>query len=125
MSSTCVQGRGKQKVRVAKRLQAVEGGNSDSAGMGDAFEQQTQHMSPTHARFLAHWLHLVDLEEGDLSARRAEIWALPGDFPVHTSTDNSLAPWCSRLVLNKTCLTRCTCFAVAVKYALDLQKGCL
>ena len=35
-------------------------------------------MAPSHTAFLAHWLRLVDLEEGDLAAKRAEIWALPG-----------------------------------------------
>ena len=46
--------------------------------MGEAFEERTQCMTPERSAFLAHWLHLVDLEEGDQSARRAEIWALPG-----------------------------------------------
>ena len=73
-----------QMLQAICHVQAVEGGNSDSAGMGDAFDQHTQHMSPAHAQFLAHWLHLVDLEEGDLSARRAEIWALPGGCHWHT-----------------------------------------
>lgn len=63
--------------------QSVEGGNSDSAGMGDAFHEHTQHMTPAHAQFLAHWLHLVDLEEGDLTAKRAEIWAMPGKMCLH------------------------------------------
>ena len=49
--------------------------------MGDAFEDRTQCMTPERLAFLAHWLRLVDLEEGDQSARRAEIWALPGGQP--------------------------------------------
>ena len=61
----------------------MEGGNSNSAGMGDVFAKHTEHMSPAHAKFLAHWLRLVDLEEGDLTARRAEIWALPGTPQLH------------------------------------------
>lgn len=60
-------------------LQAMEAGTSDSAGMGDAFAERTQHMSQAHAHFLAHWLRLVDLEEGDSTAKRSEIWALPGE----------------------------------------------
>ena len=62
-------------------LQATEDGTSESAGMGDAFEDRTQCMTPERSAFLAHWLRLVDLEEGDQSARRAEIWALPGGQP--------------------------------------------
>ncbi len=70
--------KGTRHARSCPNVQAVEGGNSNSAGMGDAFEQHTHLMKPAHAEFLAHWLRLVDLEEGDLSAKRAEIWALPG-----------------------------------------------
>ena len=46
--------------------------------MGEAFEERTLCMTPKRTAFLAHWLHLVDLEEGDQTARRAEIWALSG-----------------------------------------------
>lgn len=63
-------------------MQAVEQGTAESAGMGEAFEGQIGPLSPAHAAFLAHWLHLLDLEEGDLSARRSEIWAMPGG-PQH------------------------------------------
>lgn len=63
-------------------LQAVEGGNAESAGMGPTFVELTGHMSASHAAFLAQWLRLVDLEEGDVSAKRSEIWAMPGAHPV-------------------------------------------
>ncbi len=46
--------------------------------MGAAFEEHTAHLAPAHAAFLRHWLHLLDVEEGGLTARRAEIWAMPG-----------------------------------------------
>ena len=65
--------------RKSTDLQALEAGTSDSAGMGDAFAECTQHMSQAYAQFLAHWLRLVDLEEGDLTAKRSEIWTLPGE----------------------------------------------
>ena len=81
-------------------MQAVEGGSSDSAGMGDAFEQHTRHMMPAHAEFLAHWLRLVDLEEGDLTARRAEIWALPGEPGLQTPAHGTHALLAQRVRLN-------------------------
>jgi hypothetical protein len=69
--------------RLHKRLccglrQALEKGTAETAGMGEHFAAQTGHLSAAHADFLAHWLRLVDLEEGDLSRRRSEFWALPG-----------------------------------------------
>ncbi|BDA50404.1 DNA replication ATP-dependent helicase/nuclease DNA2 [Coccomyxa sp. Obi] len=60
-------------------LGALEGGCAESAGMGPTFSELTGHLSAVHAQFLAHWLHLVDLEEGDTSAKRSEIWAMPGE----------------------------------------------
>ena len=50
--------------------------------MGGEFQARTGHLSPSHAAFLAKWLALVDAEEGDLSARRAEIWVLSGGAPA-------------------------------------------
>lgn len=58
--------------------QALEAGTAATAGMGPAFEEHTRHLSPLHAAFLCHWLQLIDLEEGGLTARRAEIWAMSG-----------------------------------------------
>ena len=81
-------------------MQAVECGDSNSAGMGDAFEQHTHLMQPAHAQFLAHWLQLVDLEEGDLSAKRAEIWALPG-WPCCTRLCMTSPSQCSRLTVEE------------------------
>ena len=73
--------------------------------MGDAFEDRTQCMTPERSAFLAHWLRLVDLEEGDQSARRAEIWALPGGqlgnsgrMPfVHRAAWSALVHWAGLL----------------------------
>ena len=65
-------------VRAHAPWQAVEAGTAATAGMGDAFEQHTGHMAPSHAAFLRDWLQLIDLEEAGLTARRAEIWALSG-----------------------------------------------
>ncbi len=58
--------------------QALDGGCAESAGMGPTFNELTGHLSAAHAQFLAHWLRLVDLEEGDTSAKRSEIWAMAG-----------------------------------------------
>ena len=63
--------------------QAVEGGDAESAGMGAEFHARAGHLSAAHAAFLKKWLGLVDLEEGSLSARRAEIWALSGQSGPH------------------------------------------
>ncbi|KAK9846251.1 hypothetical protein WJX81_000082 [Elliptochloris bilobata] len=57
---------------------ALEAGTAGTAGMGAAFEEHTGHMAPSHVAFLRHWLQLIDMEEGGLIARRAEIWALSG-----------------------------------------------
>ena len=62
----------------------MEAGTAATAGMGAAFEQHTGHMPPSHAAFLRHWLQLVDMEEGGLTARRAEIWALSGALTAAT-----------------------------------------
>lgn len=59
-------------------LQALEGGDSDSAGMGAAFEAHAGHLGPAEAAFMAHWQALLDLEEGDIVGRRANIWRLSG-----------------------------------------------
>ena len=45
---------------------------------GRSLTRARGHLSGAHGAFLARWLRLVDLEEGDPSARRAEIWAMPG-----------------------------------------------
>ena len=58
--------------------QALEGGTSDSAGMGPAFELQAGHLGPGDAAFFRHWHRLLELEEGGSSARRADIWRLSG-----------------------------------------------
>lgn len=59
-------------------VQALEGGNAESAGMGDAFHRETGHLSAQHSAFLAHWHHLLDLEETGLLEKRSEIWRLHG-----------------------------------------------
>lgn len=46
--------------------------------MGAAFLGHTQHLSPSHCAFMAHWLRLLDLEDAASRRRRAEVWALPG-----------------------------------------------
>ena len=58
--------------------QALEGGEADSAGMGPAFDLHAGHLGGAEGAFLARWLALVDLEEGDVAARRALIWRLTG-----------------------------------------------
>ena len=64
-------------------MQAVEGGNADSAGMGPAFDQQTSHLTPSHAAILSHCLRLIALEEEGLTSRRAEIWNMSGKRSNH------------------------------------------
>lgn len=60
-------------------MQAVEGGNAETAGMGVAFDTETMHMSESRCLFLSHWLRLLALEEAGLPGKRAEIWQLSGE----------------------------------------------
>ena len=98
-------------------LQAVEGGSVESAGMGPAFTELTGHLSAAHAQFLAHWLRLVDLEEGDSSAKRSEIWAMPG-APLYNFS--SASPYPCRLFspFNQSeAMLHARCFLRAVEVA--------
>jgi hypothetical protein len=42
------------------------------------FEGLAGHIGAEHAAFVAHWMGLVDWEEGGARARRSGIWALTG-----------------------------------------------
>ncbi|CAL8464813.1 g4348 [Coccomyxa elongata] len=68
-----------QRSNCALLHKALDGGCAESAGMGPTFAELTGHLSAAHAQFLAQWLRLVDLEEGDTSAKRSEIWAMAGE----------------------------------------------
>lgn len=59
-------------------LQALEHGDQETAGLGDAFTELTGHISDAASLFFQHWLHLVDLEEAPGAKRRAEIWNKTG-----------------------------------------------
>lgn len=59
-------------------LQALEGGNEATAGMGRDFAEHTQHLDAAAAAWLAHWHRLVELEEAGLLAKKAELWTVAG-----------------------------------------------
>jgi len=54
------------------------GAGAEGWGMPELYQRLTGHVAPAHAAFGAHWLALVDAEEGGSRSRRPEIWALPG-----------------------------------------------
>ena len=69
--------------------------------MGEAYEQHTGHMAPSHAAFLRHWLQLIDMEEAGMTSRRAEIWALSGALTA--ATVRCCAPGITRTVMCWEC----------------------
>ncbi|KAH7281949.1 hypothetical protein KP509_35G004800 [Ceratopteris richardii] len=56
---------------------AQEGGTSDSSGLGELFNQLTDHLHSSHIDFIKFWDQLIDLEAQDLQASQREIWRLP------------------------------------------------
>ncbi|GAB4823940.1 hypothetical protein N2152v2_010986 [Parachlorella kessleri] len=81
-----------QKETCALYHRALEDGTADSfkhvsgdRNDGDPynvqgiFDKKAGHLSPAECAFLKKWTELVDLEEGNILTRRAEIWSMPGE----------------------------------------------
>lgn len=56
---------------------AQEGGTAESSGLGELFNEKTEHLSGSHFGFLKQWDCLIDLEAQELQASQREIWRLP------------------------------------------------
>ncbi|MCO5601360.1 hypothetical protein L7F22_055480 [Adiantum nelumboides] len=56
---------------------ALEGGTAESSGLGEVFNQTTEHLNVSHIEFLKSWDRLIDLEAQELQASQREIWRLP------------------------------------------------
>jgi len=59
-------------------MQGVEGGSAESSGIPDVFNEQTAHLTDSHAAFMQRWLRLIALEEEGLTQKRAMMWNMEG-----------------------------------------------
>lgn len=44
----------------------AHGGSTDSSGLGDLFDSNTNHLTSAHSVFLRHWDWLIDLEAKEM-----------------------------------------------------------
>ncbi|KAJ9075154.1 DNA replication endonuclease-helicase Dna2, variant 2 [Entomophthora muscae] len=58
---------------------AVEGGTSETSGLGGLFGAKIDHLSPAHKEFFHHWERLLTLEEGKVHHLRQQIWCMLSD----------------------------------------------
>jgi DNA replication ATP-dependent helicase Dna2 len=54
----------------------MEGGNAESSGLGDWFDENTGHLDDRDADFLKHWDDLLTKEEADVFRFRNELWTM-------------------------------------------------
>ncbi|KAF9902786.1 Tripartite DNA replication factor [Linnemannia zychae] len=54
----------------------LEGGTTETAGMGTLFDEVTDHLNDTHAVFLSKWDRLLSLEQGDVTKFQSQIWSM-------------------------------------------------
>ncbi|KAF9923605.1 Tripartite DNA replication factor [Linnemannia zychae] len=54
----------------------LEGGTTESAGMGPLFDEVTDHLNDTHATFYKKWDRLISLEQGDVTKYQSQIWSM-------------------------------------------------
>ncbi|KAF8931211.1 Tripartite DNA replication factor [Haplosporangium gracile] len=54
----------------------LEGGTTESAGIGTLFDEVTDHLNDTHAAFFKHWDRLLSLEQGDVTKFQSQIWSM-------------------------------------------------
>ncbi|KAG0003793.1 Tripartite DNA replication factor [Modicella reniformis] len=54
----------------------LEDGTPESSGIGDIFENATNHLNVTHAEFLRKWNRLLSLEQGDVVKFQNQIWTM-------------------------------------------------
>ncbi|KAI8074453.1 DNA replication factor Dna2-domain-containing protein, partial [Gongronella butleri] len=59
---------------------AVEQGDADSSGLGQWFDDHTDHLTDKGMKFFRHWMNLIALEEKDTEDIRKDIWAMPADI---------------------------------------------
>lgn len=54
----------------------ADDGNGESSGLGDEFEQATEHLTPQHQDFFRKWDLLLTQEEKSMMRYRHELWSL-------------------------------------------------
>ena len=54
----------------------ADDGNGESSGLGDEFEQATEHLTPSHRDFFKKWDLLLTQEEKSMMRYRHELWSL-------------------------------------------------
>ncbi|KAI8599104.1 DNA replication factor Dna2-domain-containing protein [Dissophora ornata] len=54
----------------------LENGTPESSGLGNLFEEATDHLTDTHAEFLRKWNRLLSLEQGDVAKFQSQIWSM-------------------------------------------------
>lgn len=54
----------------------LEGGTTETAGIGTLFDEVTDHLNDSHAAFFKHWDRLLSLEQGDVTKFQSQIWSM-------------------------------------------------
>lgn len=54
----------------------VENGNGETSGMGEKFDEFTDHLSSAHQEFFVKWERLLTLEEQEMMKFRRELWSM-------------------------------------------------
>jgi len=54
----------------------LDGGNGDTSGMKEKFDQVVKHLSPNHQQFFVKWDDLLTKEEKDVVRFRRELWTM-------------------------------------------------
>ena len=55
---------------------ALENGTAQSSGAATLFDSRAGHLTQTQMDFINHWIQLIDLEQGDMTRLRKEIWCM-------------------------------------------------
>ncbi|KAI8582478.1 hypothetical protein K450DRAFT_227370 [Umbelopsis ramanniana AG] len=55
---------------------SLERGTAQSSGLGQIFEDKTNHLNDHHLEFFRTWEELIRLEEGDIHRLRRDIWTV-------------------------------------------------
>ncbi|CAO3672650.1 unnamed protein product [Umbelopsis ramanniana] len=55
---------------------SLERGTAQSSGLGQIFEDKTDHLNNDHLEFFRKWEELIRLEEGDIHRLRRDIWTV-------------------------------------------------
>ncbi|KAI5304021.1 Tripartite DNA replication factor [Ascosphaera pollenicola] len=54
----------------------MENGDGETSGMGQKFEEFTDHLTPSHQEFFVKWERLLTLEEQEMMKFRRELWSM-------------------------------------------------